>query len=74
LAFLLLAVTLAVAGAGWFQRKRGWRLAVSVIGIQVFGDLLNFVRGDYLRGIASIGIAGELLVYLRRPPVKALFN
>jgi len=69
LALLLLAMTLAVAGAGWFQRKRwGWRLAVSIIWIQVLGDLLNFVRGDYLRGIAGIGIAGALLVYLCRPP------
>jgi hypothetical protein len=74
IAFLFLAMTLAAAGAGWFQRKRwGWRLAVSIIGIQVLGDLLTLVRGDYLRGVSGIAIAA-LLVYLCRPPVKALFN
>jgi len=74
-AFLLLAMTLAAAGVGWFQRKRwGWRLAVSIIGIQVLGDLLNLVGGDYLRGVTGIAIAGALLFYLCRPPVKALFN
>jgi hypothetical protein len=75
LAFLLLAMTLAAAGVGWFRRKRwGWRLAVFIIGIQVLGDLLNLVRGDYLRGVTGVAIAGALFVYLCRPPVKALFN
>jgi hypothetical protein len=75
LAFLLLGMTLAAAGVGWFQRKRwGWRLAVSIIGIQVLGDLLNLVSGDYLRGVTGVAAAGSLFVYLCRPPVKILFN
>jgi len=75
LAFLILAVALGTAGVGWFQKKRwGWRLAVCIIGIQVLGDLVNLMRGDYLRGVTGVVIAGALLLYLCRPPVKALFN
>ena len=34
--FLLLAVTLAVAAAGWFLRRIwGWRLAVAIIATQI---------------------------------------
>jgi hypothetical protein len=75
LAFLFLAMLLAAAGVGWFQRKRwGWRLSVCIIGIQVLGDLLNLVRGDYLRGATGVVIAGALLIYLCRRRVKTLFN
>jgi hypothetical protein len=75
LAFLLLALALAAAGVGWFQKKRwGWRIAVCIIGIQALGDLLNLLRGDYLRGVTGVAMAGALLLYLCRPPVKALFN
>jgi hypothetical protein len=73
--FLLLSSTLAVAGTGWFQRRPwGWRLAVAVIAIQVLGDLVNFFRGDWLRGGVGFSIATALLVYLLRPAVRAAFN
>jgi len=75
LAFLILAVALGAAGIGWFQKKRwGWRLAVCIIGVQILGDFLNLMRGDYLRGVTGVVIAGALLVYLCRQPMKALFN
>ena len=75
LAFLLLALALGAAGIGWFQKKRwGWRLAVCIMLIQLLGDLLNLVRGDYLRGVTGVAIARALFVYVCRPPVKALFN
>jgi hypothetical protein len=49
--FLLLAAALVISGIGWFRRRLwGWRLAVVIIGIQVLGDLINLVRGDWLRG------------------------
>jgi hypothetical protein len=74
IAFLLLAVTLAVAGIGWFQRRFwGWALAVIIIVIQVFGDLLNVIGGDILRGGIGFLIAGALLLYLLRPQVRANF-
>jgi len=73
--FLLLAAVLALAGTGWFKHRLwGWRLAVAVIATQVLGDLVNFFRGDYLRGGVGFSIATALLFYLLRPVVRAVFN
>ncbi len=73
--FLLLSATLAVAGTGWFKRRPwGWRLALAVIATQVLGDLVNLLRGDWLRGGVGFSIATALLVYLSRSAVRAVFN
>jgi len=73
--FLLLAAVLAMAGTGWFKHRLwGWRLAVAVIAIQVLGDLINFFKGDYLRGGVGFSVATGLLFYLLRPVVRAVFN
>jgi hypothetical protein len=73
--FLLLAAVLALAGTGWLRRRLwGWRLAVAVISTQVLGDLINFFRGDYLRGSVGFSLATALLFYLLRPVVRAVFN
>src|SRR6266481_4931759 len=73
--FLLLSATLAVAATGWFQRRLWrWRLAVAVITTQVLGDLVNFFRGDWLRGGVGFSIAAALLFYLLRPAVRAVFH
>ena len=75
LAFLLLALALGATAIGWFQKKRwGWRLAVCVIGIQVLGDLMNMMKGDFIRGVPGFVIAGALLAYLCRSTVKELFH
>ncbi len=72
--FLLLGVTLAVAGIGWFKRRLwGWRLAVGIIGVQVLGDLVNAFMGDLVGGGVGFVIAGALLMYLLRPEVRAAF-
>ena len=73
--FLLLAVVLVVSGIGWFQRRLwGWRLAVAIIATQVIGDIVNLVRGDWLRGGTGVIIAGALLLYLLTPRVRAVFS
>ena len=55
----------AVAGIGWFRRRPwGWGLAVAIIAVQVLGDLVNFLRGDSIRGGIGAIIAGTLLLYL----------
>ena len=75
LAFLLLALALGATAIGWFQKKRwGWRLAVCIIRIQVIGDFVNLLRGDHFGGATGVVIAGALLIYLYRPPMKALFH
>jgi hypothetical protein len=72
--FLLIALTLAAAGAGWFKRRLwGWRLAVAIIATQVLADLVNMFRGDVARGGIGFTIAGALLFYLFRPQVRKVF-
>jgi hypothetical protein len=73
--FLFLAVALTTAGIGWFRRRLwGWRLAVAIIGTQIVGDIVNLVRGDWLRGGTGVIIAGALLSYLLRPRVRDVFS
>jgi hypothetical protein len=73
--FLLLSATLAVAGTGWFRRRRwGWRLAATIIATQVLGDLVNAFTGEVVKGAVGFLIAGALLIYLVRPRVRAFFG
>ena len=72
--FLLLGAALTTAGIGWFRRRIwGWRLAVVIITIQVLGDVVNCVRGGWLRGGAGVVIAGALLLFLLQPRIRATF-
>ncbi|HEY1467702.1 MAG TPA: hypothetical protein VGF61_01565 [Candidatus Acidoferrum sp.] len=72
--FLLLAVTLAVAGMGWLKRRLWeWRLAVAIIATQVLGDLVNVFLGRVVEGSMGVAIAGALLFYVLRPGVRAVF-
>jgi hypothetical protein len=72
--FLLLGAALAATGIGWFRRRLwGWRLAVVIMATQVLGDVVNCVRGDFLRGGTGVIIAGALLAILLRRKVRAAF-
>ena len=72
--FSLLGALLVSAGIGWFRRRLwGWRLAVAVIAIQIVGDVINCIRGDWLHGGIGVVIAGALLLFLLRPTVKKAF-
>jgi hypothetical protein len=72
--FLALSAALTTAGIGWFQRRLwGWRLAVVIISTQVLGDVINCVRGDWLRGGTGAIIAGALLLFLLQPRIRAAF-
>jgi len=73
--FLLLGAALTTAGIGWFRRRLwGWRLAVIIISTQVLGDVVNCVRGDWLRGGTGVIIAGALLLFLLQPRIRATFT
>ena len=73
--FSLLGAVLVAAGIGWFRRRLwGWRLAVAIITTQLLGDVVNCVRGDWLRGGAGIIIAGALLLFLLRQGIRAMFT
>jgi hypothetical protein len=70
---LLLGANVGTCWDGLVKRRPwGWRLAV--IATQVLGDLVNFFRGDLLRGGVGFCIATALLFYLLRPVVRAVFN
>lgn len=73
--FFLLSAILATAAMGWFKRRVwGWGLAVAIISLQVTGDFVNLIGGDFLRGAAGVTIAGPLLLYLLQPKVRATFH
>ena len=73
--FLLLSVALFVAGYGWFRHSLwAWKLAVVIIGLQMFGDGMNCIRGDYFRGLTGLLIASALMLYLLRSGIKLAFS
>jgi hypothetical protein len=73
--FLLLSAALLTSGIGWFRRQSwGWRLTVAIIAIQILGDIINLVRGDWLRGGLGVVVAGALLLYLLTPRLRAEFS
>jgi hypothetical protein len=73
--FLVVSLALALAALGWFRRRRwGWILGTSIIAVNAFGDLVNLVIGERLKGSVGIVIAGSLLFYLFRPIVRMYFD
>ena len=73
--FYVLSIVLVTAAVGWFkQRIWGWRLTVAIIAIQVVGDFVNLIRGDFLRGCIGLLIAGLLLIFLLRSNTRTMFQ
>lgn len=73
--FLFLAMTMAVAGIGWFQRRVwGWWLAVGILATQCMGDIVNTFTGHVGEGSFGVTVAGALLYYLSRPSVRRAFK
>ena len=73
--FALLSVLLSLAAVGWLRRKYwGWLLGVTIIAVNVMGDLINGVMGDWLRAPAGVAIAGLLLIYMLQPGVRDYFR
>jgi hypothetical protein len=73
--FLVLAVLLFLAGVGWFRRRYwGWILGVTIIAINLSGDLVHFAFRDRLRGGVGVVIAGALLLYMTRPAMRRHFS
>src|SRR5215471_486957 len=72
--FVLLGAVFVVAAIGWLRHRYwAWRLTVVVMAAQLVGDLINFIRGDHLRGGLGFLIAGALLLYLVRRDVRVVF-
>jgi len=72
--FLLLAAALISAGIGWFRRRLwGWRVTLLIFATQLLGDAVNCIRGDWLRGVTGVVIAGALLLFLLRRRIRVAF-
>jgi hypothetical protein len=72
--FFLLSAALACATVGWFRRRAwGWWLAVAILATQVLGDVINCIRGDFLRGATGLVLGGALLLYLLSFNVRTAF-
>jgi hypothetical protein len=73
--FMVLSVALACTAVGWFRRRRwGWILGVTVIGINMAGDLSQVAMGERLKGVVGVVIAGAVLIYMTRPAIKRIFS
>jgi hypothetical protein len=44
------------------------------IAVQVLGDVVNCLRGEWRRGGIGVIIAGALLLFLLRPTIRATFT
>lgn len=73
-AFVMLGAVMLVAGLGWIRRRLwGWRLGVAILAVQALGDLVNCLRGDFLRGGIGLVISVGLLLYLRSRTIRSCF-
>jgi hypothetical protein len=59
----------------WF-RQRLWpfHLTVAIICVQLVGDVVNLVRGDFVRGGVGILIVGALLLFLLHSRIRTAFQ
>jgi hypothetical protein len=72
--FVALSALLCAASVGWFRRRCwGWFLGTTIIAINAAGDLVNSIRGEWLKGAVGVTIAGLLLVYMTRGAVRNYF-
>jgi hypothetical protein len=74
---LMLLVAAACAGAAiglWLERLWGHRLALTVLSLNLMGDVSNaLVRGDR-RALIGLPIGGAMIAYLLSRPVRERFK
>jgi hypothetical protein len=75
LGFVVLSALMCAAAGGWFRRRYwGWVLGTTIIAINAAGDLINGLRGEWLKGAVGVTIAGLLLFYMTRSGVRNYFR
>jgi hypothetical protein len=73
--FLILALALLLAAFGWLGRRRwGWLLGTTIIAVNLIGDLIHVLTGEWVKGGVGVIIAGLLLIYLTRRGVRGYFH
>jgi len=72
--FCVLSPALCLAAIGWFRRRRwGWTLGVTILAINMAGDLGQIFFGERWKGVVGVAIAAALLFYLTRPALRNYF-
>jgi hypothetical protein len=73
--FWALSIMLIGTATSWFrQRLWAFHLTVAIICVQLVGDVVNLVKGDFVRGGIGILIAGALLLFLLRSRIRTAFQ
>ncbi|HEY4648840.1 MAG TPA: DUF2127 domain-containing protein, partial [Gemmatimonadales bacterium] len=74
---LMLLVAAACAGAAvglWWGKLWGYRLALTVLSVNLMGDIFNaLVRGDR-RTLIGLPIGGAMIAYLLSRRIRERFN
>jgi|SRR5579871_1454014 len=74
LLFLGMTPLLAISGAGVLYRRRwSYYASLLLIGANGVGDVVNLLRGDYLKGLTGVFFAGLFMLYLLSPMVREYF-
>ena len=75
LPFGILSPMLCLAAVGWFRRRYwGWVLGVTIIAINMAGDVGQLVFGERWKGAVGVAIAGLLFFYMTRVGVRNHFR
>jgi hypothetical protein len=73
--FAVLSVLFWATSVGWFRRRTwAWVIGTGLITVNAFGDVVNFARGERLKGAVGAIIAALLLVYLTRRQMRDYFR
>ena len=72
--FVILSPVLALAALGWFRRRHwAWLLGTAIIAVNMAGDVAQIFLGRRWEGATGVIIAGMLLAYMTRRPVRSYF-
>lgn len=73
--FVIVGIACAFAALGlWQGRRSGYFAAITVLSLNLFGDLFNVISGIEPRAAVGIPIVILILVYLFRPKVRLFFS
>ena len=72
--FAVTAALMIAAAIGWLRRKHwGWMLGVFIVAMNMLGDVMNAIRGEWVKGGVGFVIAGVLLIFMTRPRLRSYF-
>jgi uncharacterized membrane protein YfcA len=73
--FLLLSALLIATAIGWFRRRKwGWTCALIIMALQLLGDFVNILVGEFVKGALGIAVVTVLLFYLLRRSTRRAFS